>query len=539
MKPHLVLLGKGLMAAGLTGVIGYLIGIATTHSPVWPWLFGLLGGLVAVGLVAYIAGQERHAILPGESGPVAIPAAAGIDEAGGSWFVGAEAVGQINGVEAVTEHQDPPGPAVTDRWRYTDGGPETAALQNRASGQPTHPGYMMRREEDKPPSLRVVIVMACSAPEGPIMSGTELRSAFIRFLASDTIMSLTNAVTFIEEGLTWTERPGHGRTLLEAAIVRHPDDDHEVPAAHAQLLLPEAGTHRYGTDGRRAELTLYIEPRGRDALPLPPADLAAWHRKLVKALDVPKALVSFLTSTLGLTTSSNPPALFGVLLRSRNPLTSMVSTAGLRMRPGASPSNWFYGYLIGDPDGETARAASCKLLTELCEYTLQADGYEDLIATLCQAELPMAKSHSDDIQHAAPIAVHIVDHRFENWQYIALIASLHVEVKNTTDRDFLVQSYDFTVENEGRTPWEHHVSGEDRLSIAREIERRMDRHEPGIPIRKYMRIPAHETISGWHWSAVTRIPTGGSPACTFIVKDDVGNRYQATIAKSEPKTYGA
>jgi hypothetical protein len=257
----------------------------------------------------------------------------------------------------------------------------------------------------------------------------------------------------------------------------------------------------------------------------------------VKALEMPKAFVSFLSSELGLTTSSDPSTLFGVLLRSRNALTSMVSTDGLRMRPGASPSNWFYGYLIGDLDGVTACAASGELLTELCEYTLQVDGYEDVIARLCQGESPVPRANSD-FEQTAPIVVQIIDYRFENWHQVALIASLHVEVKNTTNKDILLQSYGFTVENEGRTPWEHHVSGEDRLSVTREIERRMGRHDPGMPIRKFMRIPAHDTVSGWYWSAVTRIPTGGSPGCTFIVEDDVGNRYQAKIPKSEPKTYG-
>lgn len=381
MKHHLVLLGKGLMTAGFGGVIAYLVALATTHSPVLPWLFGVFGCLVIAGFVAYIAGQEQRALPPVDGALLATPGTTGIDSAEESWFVETEP----DDAEVTTERPGPPGPAVTERWRYTSGGPEVAALQNHASTQPTHPGYMVRREEDKPPSLTFVIVLGCPPPDGRTISGTALRIRFVEFLASETVMSMVRSATFVDDDLAWTERPGHGRAVLEAALVRDPEDNREAPTVHAQLLLPEAGIPRYSRDGRTAELTLYLEPKDPDGKTLPPEDLAAWHGKFVKALDLPKALVSFLESEMGLTASSDPPTLFGALLRSRNPLTSMVSTAGLRMRPGASPSNWFYGYLVGDPDGETACAASGELLSELCEYTLQADDYEETIASLCQA----------------------------------------------------------------------------------------------------------------------------------------------------------
>jgi hypothetical protein len=381
MKRHVALLGKGLMTAGLGGVIAYLIALATTHSPVLPWLFGVFACLVIVGFVAYIVGQEHQALPPVEGALLATPDPAGIDSAEESWFVETEP----DDAEVVTERPGPSGPAVTERWRYTSGGPEVAALQNHASAQPTHPGYMVRREEDKPPSLTFVIVLGCPPPDDRTISGTSLRSRFVEFLTSETVMSLVCSASFIADGLAWTERPGHGRILLEAALVRDPQDDREAPTAHAQLLLPEAGIPRYSRDGRRAELTLYLEPKDPDGKPLPPEELAAWHGKFVKALDLPKALVTFLESKLGLTATNDPATLFGALLRSRDPLTCMVSTAGLRMRPGARPSNWFYGYLVGDTGGATACAASGELLSELCEYTLQADDYEQTIASLCQA----------------------------------------------------------------------------------------------------------------------------------------------------------
>lgn len=42
---------------------------------------------------------------------------------------------------------------------------------------------------------------------------------------------------------------------------------------------------------------------------------------------------------------------------------------------------------------------------------------------------------------------------FENWKHIALIVALHVQVKNTTDREILVSGYAFTSDSGGDPPW--------------------------------------------------------------------------------------
>lgn len=58
MKRHLVLAGQSLAAAGLTGVVLYVVGTATQRSwPFWPyWIFG---GMLVAGGVLYFAGQSR------------------------------------------------------------------------------------------------------------------------------------------------------------------------------------------------------------------------------------------------------------------------------------------------------------------------------------------------------------------------------------------------------------------------------------------------------------------------------------------------
>jgi hypothetical protein len=131
------------------------------------------------------------------------------------------------------------------------------------------------------------------------------------------------------------------------------------------------------------------------------------------------------------------------------------------------------------------------------------------------------------------------DSRFEDWQYIALIAALHVQVENTTDTDILVKGYGFTYDNEGRPLWDHQASDDDRRSVEGEIHRRLERQEYGQPLINYMRIPARTRISGWYVTDVTRNPSGGTPECTVIVRDDTGNQYRAVLPKREPRIYGS
>lgn len=525
MKSVLAKAGASLTTLGLGGIAAYWIAVDTTTGPHSPLLFWVFGGSTVVGAFCFLAGQERKPVISTGPPPAAIygpptqeDEQTGPDDTGGT----------------ATEPADAAGLAVTDRWRHTDGGPAVARLQNHASAQPSHPGYMVRRDEDKPPSVTVVIVIGCSELERRSHSGSELRASFLQFLTSQPIMKMVSSVTMIEDGLTWTQRPGHGMTLLEAAIVRDPDDSREVPAAHASLLLPVTGQPGYGNEGA-AELSLYLEPRGTNGQPRDPAELSAWHATLIEALDVPAATAEFLAARIGLTTSSGPDTLFGVLLRSRGPLTSMISTAGLKLRYGASPSNWFYGYLVGAPEGDDSCGAAHDLLTQLCEYTLQSDGYETLLAAICERSEDAAQEAVD-----APIELEFFERaRFEDWYRIALIGALPILVRNTTNADIMIQGYAITADNEGRLPWEHRASAADRDSVEREVQRRIERQDPGISIWNFMRIPAAGTVHGWYTAAVTRIPSGGSPACTIVVRDQMNNTYQKTYPKGESRSYEA
>lgn len=131
------------------------------------------------------------------------------------------------------------------------------------------------------------------------------------------------------------------------------------------------------------------------------------------------------------------------------------------------------------------------------------------------------------------------DTEFENWKYIALIAALHVQVKNTTDKPIRVSGYAFTSDSGGDAPWESQVTGDEAMSVTREISRREQTQQHGLPLRNFARIAAGQTISGWFLTAVNRLSAGGTPPCSVIVRDHVGNQYRATYPAREPKVYGS
>jgi len=136
-----------------------------------------------------------------------------------------------------------------------------------------------------------------------------------------------------------------------------------------------------------------------------------------------------------------------------------------------------------------------------------------------------------------PLVVKVKESRFENWRHIALIAAFHVEITNTTGKPTLIASYGFTTDNRGKQSWEFSATGEDHIAVMREVHARQEGHRYGPSLRIHAEVPAHESVSGWLVHPVTRDPAGGTPKCTIVVKDDIGNEYRKTIKEREPKTY--
>jgi hypothetical protein len=136
----------------------------------------------------------------------------------------------------------------------------------------------------------------------------------------------------------------------------------------------------------------------------------------------------------------------------------------------------------------------------------------------------------------APLVVRLKEPPlWENYKYIALIGAFHVEITNTTDRPIRIASYAFTSDNRGLRSWEFDATGEEHLAVRRETWARQEDHRYGPALRIHGEVPAHQSVSGWFVTAVTRDPMGGTPACTIIVKDDLGNECQVTVERQEPQ----
>ena len=216
MKRDLVVAGKAVGGAGLTGAVLYLVATVPTHVRVyWPyWLF-LAAVLVGVGL--YFAGQERSPASDQDAAPLSPP----------------------TGQQA--------GPAVTDRWRPTINEVSSEMLQLQNNGM-SHPGYTSRPSENLPPSVRIGMSVACSPLDPATPTTSEVRARFLSFLGQPPVMDLVRELTTLSDGLAWRARDDNPRHNF-AAILSLPDTE-EAPVAWARLLLPEEMTRRYGRDFR-------------------------------------------------------------------------------------------------------------------------------------------------------------------------------------------------------------------------------------------------------------------------------------------------
>jgi hypothetical protein len=109
-----------------------------------------------------------------------------------------------------------------------------------------------------------------------------------------------------------------------------------------------------------------------------------------------------------------------------------------------------------------------------------------------------------------------------------------VKVINTTASRIRIGSVAFTVDG---VAWNSQTSREEISAAEREAEQRIEGHRYGPPLLIHSEVPARSSVSGWYATAVARDPRGGAPECKLIVKDGIGNSYEALIRAQEPKTY--
>jgi hypothetical protein len=269
-----------------------------------------------------------------------------------------------------------PGPASTDRWRPTTNGFDVPAMMQVGNVAMPDPSHLPRLPQEMPPTMRIGAVVACD-PLGSSPATSELRAGFLGFLSSPPIKGLVSRLSHIPQGGRWKPLAGRGRIYLEAALTA--DDQNDAPTASASLLLPDPSGSGYGHDPRYARFVLKVELRNAQGQPAPAMTLADLHDRFTRALAMPTALTAFLTDDLGLNTSDDPSSQVGVWLDTPRDMAELVDSEGLTPLPGSSRSNSFTGWALADAVGEPASIAAVELLRQMCDYTLNLDGYEPVL----------------------------------------------------------------------------------------------------------------------------------------------------------------
>jgi hypothetical protein len=232
--------------------------------------------------------------------------------------------------------------------------------------------------QGRAPFVRIGVCVACE-PISQDASSSAIGTSLVKFLSRDPAAGLTLSLTDAGDH-SWVRLAGHGALRLEA-ILGDPDDS-DAPVASAMLLPPVTGMQMYGRADGIACLWLHIEPRRPEGALAPPASLPTWHERLQRAVSLGAGFAEFLALDLGLTTSDDPDARVGVMLNAVQSMAELVDIGSLRTLPGATPSSQFLGYAIADPTGKSVPSVARSMLGQLCEYTLNLDNFETVLASL-------------------------------------------------------------------------------------------------------------------------------------------------------------
>jgi hypothetical protein len=379
-------LGSAAVSVGAAAVgvaVGALELSGRPHADIWSngWVIGSImvagiGLMIAtVFFVLEIFSRSRGESTGSQTGPAAGPAnpASGLEFAPGD--------SPNHQVKASSVRQDDR--LVTDRWRCTTDGFEVPALLRIRDNSIFHPALMQRPPGEKPSSVKIGVLVGC-APLGEEAATSAIRAAFLAFLGQDPVRALVDALTSVPDSATWRSWEGHGRISFAAVLAG--DDDQVAPLAWARLNPPPADLPAVGRAPCAAKLVLAVEVRAADGGPGLVAGLAAWHDRLLQVLALPAAFAGFLAADLGLVTSGDPPAQVGVYLDAPHEMTELVDSGGLVKVPGSTPRNWFMGWALADPDAQPAPGLVRRWLTDLCDYALCLNGYENVLARLEQRD---------------------------------------------------------------------------------------------------------------------------------------------------------
>jgi hypothetical protein len=489
MKRELVLAGKALGGASLTGAVLYLVATVPTHVHIyWPyWIF--LGGLVA-GVALYFAGQERT----GSADQAVAPPSDEVPELVGS--------------------------AITDRWQsnLNQVSSEMLLLQNNSM---SHPGYSSRPMTDTPPSVRIGLQVACAQLD-PGASSSVLRAKILQFLGQSAVMDLVRELTEIRRDAVWTARDDNPPFNF-GAVLAVPGTE-EAPVAWARVLLPETMTRMYGRDARSAYMVLYAEPRTTFGSPAEAASLASWHQHLSAALKVPGAFAGLLDDDLGLPATNDPPAAVSIWLKAPRALTELVEVENFDVVAGSPQSNWFMGVAIASPEGVQSPDLIQAWLRQMCDSSLHLDNYEVDIASL------------NGSGTGPRLAVRVVSTEWVALRDDVLIAAIQVELANATDSPVRIASVDLRSETD---TWDslRSVTIRDPALDSTLTASRTDRFEPELA--SYRSVPAHGSVSGWVSISIFAWTDEGTPELEFTVREAVGTTNLTVIPRTDRQVSSA
>ncbi len=256
---------------------------------------------------------------------------------------------------------------VTSRWHYTSDGARAPAAMTATEIVLPGTGYM-RQPGERPPWARFVVLLACS-PISPDADTAQLRSRFLTFLGEPAAAGLVAALTSAGPGVSW-KKWSTGRPSAFDAVLTGAGEAQAI--ASARLELPD-GLRYHGRDTRRAALILHVEQPGNGSTGALRAPPEAWAGRIQQALDLPGALAAFLSQTVGLRTSGEPPAQVGVRLEAPGDLGALVDTTGMDPLPGGHRKAQAIGYFTAARDGVPAAAAAGRMVRHVLQYALNVD----------------------------------------------------------------------------------------------------------------------------------------------------------------------
>jgi hypothetical protein len=257
---------------------------------------------------------------------------------------------------------------VTDRWQYVSDGARAPSAMNATEIVLPGTGYR-QQPGDRLPWVRIVVLIPCSQI-GSDADAALLWSQFQKFLLKQQpVTSLVNSLTRAVPGVVWKRWFSTSTGILDAVLT--PEKEEEAVAA-ARLELPD-GTSRHFRDQRCALLILHFESSQKDGTAMPSAGPVAWTDHMLRALELPQALAGFLTGSLGLSSSAEPPVVLGFRLEAQHDLAELIDITGLNQLQGGRHKAQAIGYFIADRHGTPAANVVNRMIGDVLRYALAAE----------------------------------------------------------------------------------------------------------------------------------------------------------------------